>query len=99
MFLSSLLSLLTVVAACLRTIQSLVVLALHWVLLWTGVASTEDRFRSRVGEGREEDREEEAMMEDREEEAREEAMEEEARMEAREREEAQDKDSHELDNR
>ena len=43
----------------LRTIQSLVVLALQWVLLWTGVASTEDRFSSRVGEAREEDRERE----------------------------------------
>ena len=42
-----------------RTIQSLVVLALQWVLLWTGVASTEDRFSSRVGEAREEDRERE----------------------------------------
>ena len=70
--LSSLLSLLTVVAAWLRTRQSLVALALQWVLLWTGVASTEARFCCRVGEGREE---------------------------AREREEAQDSDSHELDNR
>ena len=56
---SSLLSLLTVLAAMLRTIQSLVVLALQWVLLWTGVASTEDRFSSRVWEAREEDRERE----------------------------------------
>ena len=61
---SSRLSLLTVMAAWLRTIQSLVVLALHWVLLWTGVASTEDRFSSRVEEAREEDREEDREREE-----------------------------------